>query len=205
MGIVSSPTLKSKSTAPSQQDRDNRLWRDAVDGSELFERYLLGRPCGWLPPRLIWSLASIPVRRRRRWQMAFELIVPEASAPAFGMRQATCVTTWRTINPFRRVAMMAAVQQFNQDPLGWLKKFSNSATVAGRTVPSTKDWREVAAIVMHIDPEREPNWARRAWGPCCIAPKAVRAGDKATNEDCGKARVSRPFFAERQIELVFVT
>ena len=58
---------------------------------------------------------------------------------------------------------------------------------------------------MHIDPEREPNWARRAWGPCCIAPKAARAGDKATNEDCGKARVSRPFFAERQIELVFVT
>jgi hypothetical protein len=111
----------------------DRLWRDAVDGSELFERYLLGRPCGWLPPRLIWSLASIPVRRRRRCQMAFELIVPEASAPAFGMRQATCVTTCRTINPFRRVAMMAAVQRFNRDPLGWLKKFSSSATVTGRT------------------------------------------------------------------------
>jgi TniQ len=35
----------------------DRLWRDAVDGSDIFERYLLGRPCGWLPPRLIWSLA----------------------------------------------------------------------------------------------------------------------------------------------------
>src|SRR5579872_4104018 len=35
--------------------------------------------------------------------------------------------------PFRRVAMMAAVQRFNQDPLGWLRKFSSSATVAGRT------------------------------------------------------------------------
>ena len=60
----------------------DRLRRDAVDGSELFERYLLGRPCGWLPPRLIWLLTSIPVRRRRRCQMAFELIVPEASAPS---------------------------------------------------------------------------------------------------------------------------
>jgi len=109
------------------------LWRDAVDGSDIFERYLHGRPCGWLPPRLIWSLASIPVRRRRRLQMAFGLIVPEASAPVFGMLQAACATTCRTINPFRRVAMMAAIQRFNQDPLGWLKKFSSAATVAGRT------------------------------------------------------------------------
>ena len=110
----------------------DRLWRDANDGSKLFERYLLGRPCGWLPPRLIWSLASIPIRRRRRLQMAFELIVPEASAPAFGIGQATCVTTCRTIDPFRRVAMMAAVQRFNQDPRGWLRKLSSSATAAGR-------------------------------------------------------------------------
>jgi hypothetical protein len=65
--------------------------------------------------------------------MAFELIVPEASAPTFGMRQVTCATTCRTINPFRRAAMMAAVQRFNQDPRGWLRKFSSSATVAGRT------------------------------------------------------------------------
>lgn len=104
-----------------------------MNGSELFERYLLGRPCGSLPPRLIWSLASTPVRGRRRYQMAFELIVPEASAPAFGMRHTTRVASCRTINPFRRVAMMAAVQRFNQDPLGWLRKFSSSATVAGRT------------------------------------------------------------------------
>ena len=65
--------------------------------------------------------------------MAFGLIVPEASAPVFGMLQAACATTCRTINPFRRVAMMAAVQRFNQDPLGWLRKFSSAATVAGRT------------------------------------------------------------------------
>jgi hypothetical protein len=65
--------------------------------------------------------------------MAFELIVPEASAPAFEMRRTTCVTICRTINPFRRVAMMAVVQRFNQDPCGWLRKFSSSATAAGRT------------------------------------------------------------------------
>jgi len=29
--------------------------------------------------------------------------------------------------------MMAALQRFNQDPLGWLRKFSSSATVADRT------------------------------------------------------------------------
>ena len=111
----------------------DRLWRDAIDGSELFERYLLGRPCSWLPPRLIWSLASAPVRRPRRLQKAFELIAPEASASTFGIRQATCATTCRTINPFRRVAMMAVVQRFNQDPRRWLRKFSSSATMAGRT------------------------------------------------------------------------
>jgi hypothetical protein len=25
------------------------------------------------------------------------------------------------------------------------------------------DWREVARVVLHIDPEREPNRAKRAW------------------------------------------
>jgi hypothetical protein len=135
-GFCGRPFHLGASSTPSNPDAivvTDRLWRDAVDGSNLFERYLLGRPRGWLPPRLIWSLASIPVRRRRRLQMAFELIVPEASAPTFGMRQVTCATTCRNINPFRRAAMMAAVQRFNQDPRDWLRKFSSSATVAGRT------------------------------------------------------------------------
>jgi len=135
-GFCGRPFHLGASSSPSNPDAvlvTDRLWRDAIDGSKLFERYLLGRPCGWLPPRLIWSLASIPVRRRARLQMAFELIVPEASASTFGIRQATCATTCRTINPFRRVAMMAAVQRFNQDPRGWLREFSSSATAAGRT------------------------------------------------------------------------
>ncbi len=111
----------------------DRLWRDAVDGSTLFERYLLGRPCGWLPPRLIWSLASIPVRRQRGLQMAFGLIVPEASVPAFGMLQTACAPTCRTINSFRRLVLMATVHRFNLDPIGWLREFSSAATAAGRT------------------------------------------------------------------------
>jgi hypothetical protein len=134
-GFCGRPFHLGASSSPPNLDAvlvTDRLWRDANDGSNLFERYLLGRPCGWLPPRLIWSLASIPIRRRRRLQMAFELIVPEASAPAFGIRQATCATTCRTINPFRRVAMMAAVQRFNQDPRDWIRKFSSSATATGR-------------------------------------------------------------------------
>jgi len=63
--------------------------------------------------------------------MAFGVIVPEASAPAFGIRQATSATTCRIINPLRRVAMMATIQRFNQDPIGWLQKFSSAATIAG--------------------------------------------------------------------------
>ena len=124
-GFCGRPFHLGVSSSPPNSDTvlvTDRLWRDAVDGSELFERYLLGRPCGWLPPTFdLGPVASIPVRRRRRCQMAFELIVPEASAPAFGMRRATCVTTCRTINPFRRVAMMAAVQwlRFN-DLIGTL-------------------------------------------------------------------------------------
>jgi hypothetical protein len=135
-GVLARTIHLGASSSPPNPDAalvTDRLWRDAIDGSELFERYLLGRTCGWLRPRLIWSLASIPVRRRRRLQMAFELIVPEASAPTFGIRQATCATTCRTINPFRRVAMMAVVQRFNQDPRGWLRKFLSSATATGRT------------------------------------------------------------------------
>lgn len=111
----------------------DRLWRDAVDGSELFEHYLLGRPCGWLPPRLIWLLTSIPIRRRREAQIAFGLIAPEASSPAFGLLHSSAATTCRTVNPFRRLAMLAALHRFNQDPIGWLQQFSTAATAAGRT------------------------------------------------------------------------
>ena len=123
---------------PSAPNRDavfvtDRLWRNAVDGSELFERYLLGQPCGWLPPRLIWTLASIPVRRQRGLQIAFGLIVPEASAPPFGMLETVRATTCRTANPFRRLVLMAAVHRFNQNPLGWLQRLSSAATTAGRT------------------------------------------------------------------------
>jgi hypothetical protein len=110
----------------------DRLWRDAVDGSKLFERYLLGLPCGWLPPRFIWSLASIPVRRQRGLQIAFGLIVPEASAPPFGMLETVRATTCRTANPFRRLVLIAAVHRFNQDPIGCLQELSGAATAAGR-------------------------------------------------------------------------
>jgi TniQ len=134
-GFCGRPFHLGASSSPPNSDAvlvTDCLWRDAIKGSELFERYLLGLPCGWLPPRLIWSLASIPVRLRRRLQRAFELIVPEASASTFGIREATCATTCRTMNPFRRVAMMAAIQRYNQDPLGWLRKLSSAATEAGR-------------------------------------------------------------------------
>ena len=61
------------------------LWDDAVRGSKLFDRYLVGRPCGGLPPRLIWALASTPILSRSHARVAFGLIVPEASHPKYGM------------------------------------------------------------------------------------------------------------------------
>jgi hypothetical protein len=110
----------------------DRLWRDAMDGSQLFEHYLLGQPCGWLPPRLIWSFASIPIRRQSEAQIDFGLILPETSDPAFGRLHGSPATTCRTANPFKRLALIAAVHRFNKDPVGWLQAFSNAATAAGK-------------------------------------------------------------------------
>ena len=103
-----------------------------MDGSQLFEHYLLGQPCGWLPPRLIWSFASIPIRRQSEAQIAHGLILPEASGPAFGRLHGSPATTCRTANPFKRLALIAAVHRFNKDPVGWLQAFSNAATAAGK-------------------------------------------------------------------------
>jgi hypothetical protein len=112
------------------------LWSDAVDGSKLFERYLVGRPCGWLPPRLIWTLASTPIRSRSHARVAFGLIAPEASHPAYGTLHQSPSRTCRTRNPFKRLALMAALHRFDQKPHEWLQAFSGAATESGRAAIS---------------------------------------------------------------------
>jgi hypothetical protein len=110
------------------------LWQDAVEGSKLFERYLVGQPCGWLPPRLIWMLASAPIHSRDGLRVGFGLIIPEASHSAFGTLHRVPARICRTENPFKRLALLAVVHRFNQDPQGWLQTFSEAATEAGRAV-----------------------------------------------------------------------
>lgn len=95
------------------------LWQDAVAGSKLFERYLVGQPCGWLPPKLILKLASTPIHSRSDIRVAFGLIVPEASHPAYeALHRSTSMTCQRG-NPFKRLAFMAALHRFDQEPHQW--------------------------------------------------------------------------------------
>ena len=112
------------------------LWQDAINGSKLVERYLVGQPCGWLPPRLIWTLTSIPIRSRQRVRVAFGLIVPEASHPAYGALHLSSSKTCRTGNPFRRLAFLAALHRFDQEPHEWLQAFFNAATEMGKAAIS---------------------------------------------------------------------
>jgi hypothetical protein len=126
-----------------------RLWQDAVKGSKLFERYLVGQPCGWLPPRLIWTLASAPIHRRDGFLVGFGLIVPEASHPAYGTLHQSFANTCRTENLFKRLALLAAVHRFNADPHGWLQAFSDSATERGRAAISTL-LSELPSAIRHV-------------------------------------------------------
>jgi len=112
------------------------LWQAAVHGSKLFDRYLLGRPCGWLPPQLILKLASAPIRSAKDCYVGFRLIVPEAAHPAYSRLHTAPTSTCRTTNPFKRLALLGTVHRFNQDPQGWLRTFSEAATQEGRATIS---------------------------------------------------------------------
>ena len=74
------------------------LWKDAVNGSRLFDRYLVGKPCGWLPPPLVWTLASAPIHSPSpgHFRVAFELIVPEANHAVYGALHQSPCRTFRT-------------------------------------------------------------------------------------------------------------
>jgi hypothetical protein len=54
-------------------------------GSAIFARYLSGKPCGLLPPRLVWQLASAPLSGARGFRTGFGLMTPECLHPAFGL------------------------------------------------------------------------------------------------------------------------
>jgi len=110
------------------------LWEDAIEGSKLLERYLLGQPCGWLPPRLIWTLMSAPIHSRDGCRVGFGLIIPEASHPAYGTLHQSSAKTCRTENPFKRLALLAVLHRFNQHPQGWLQVLSKATTQEGRAV-----------------------------------------------------------------------
>jgi hypothetical protein len=43
----------------------------------------------------------------------------------------------RMENPFKRLAHLAAVHRFNEDPHGWLQAFSDAATERGRAAIAT--------------------------------------------------------------------
>jgi hypothetical protein len=146
------------------------LWEDAVHGSKLFDRYLVGRPCGWLPPRLIWMLASTPIRSRSHTRIAFGLIVPEAFHPAYGSLHEFPSQTCRTRNPFKRLALLAALYRFDREPHEWLQAISNAATELGQAAIA-KLLRELPDGIGHellrINPEnttltRDPLYACQA-------------------------------------------
>jgi hypothetical protein len=71
-----------------------------------------------------------------RWSGAetgFQLIIPETIHPAFGAIHSSPVTSIRTKNPFRRIAVLATLHRFNQTPDLWIDELIKTASEAGRT------------------------------------------------------------------------
>jgi hypothetical protein len=64
------------------------------------------------------------------------LIIPEASHPVYGTLHHSAARTVRTTNPFKRLALLAMLHRFNQDPARWIQVFSDAGTEAGRAVIS---------------------------------------------------------------------
>ncbi|WOJ91178.1 hypothetical protein RZS28_07870 [Methylocapsa polymorpha] len=108
------------------------LWQDAMAGSALFAQYISGKPCGILPPKIVWLLASAPMRRHDGGGTGFRLIVPESSRPVFEAIHSSPPTTIRTKNPFKRLTLLAAFHRFDQHPAAWVGELAEAATEAGR-------------------------------------------------------------------------
>ncbi len=64
--------------------------------------------------------------------VSFGLIVPETFHPGFGAIHSSPVTTIRTKNPFKRLALLAVLHRFNLRPAVWVDELSNAATDGGK-------------------------------------------------------------------------
>jgi hypothetical protein len=110
----------------------DELWTDAQAGSAIFTWYLAGKPCGPLPPQLTWRLISAVPPRANGYRTGFGRMVPESLHPAFGTIHQSPVTSIRTENHFKRLALLAALQRFNERPKAWIEDLTETATQAGR-------------------------------------------------------------------------
>jgi hypothetical protein len=108
------------------------MWQDAKAGSAMFSRYLAGKSCGLLPPRLVWRLLSTSIRRTQGHSTGFGLIVPESLHPSFGTIHQFPATTIRTENSLKRLALLAALKRFNDRPVIWIDRLADFATQSGR-------------------------------------------------------------------------
>lgn len=113
-------------------DISKLLWRDALKGSALVDRWYRRLPCGLLPPGIVFEILTAYVRPpgRSRSITALQFIASDAADRSENWPPSV------TLNPGgrRRIGMLAGLARFAACPGIWIAKLLELATISGKSL-----------------------------------------------------------------------
>lgn len=137
-----------------------------LPGSALVAKFVVGRPCGLLPPDLVWKIGSAPLSASHAPNaLAAHLLVPEARHPSlnWSSRQEG-PTIWRSAPP-KRLTMLALLARAEGRMREWVVNVLDAASPSGRRLVHSALSELPDAIrdeVVATDPKTAtPSWTIR--------------------------------------------
>jgi hypothetical protein len=109
-----------------------RLWRDAVRGGDIIDRWHRRQPCGLLPPNWVMRILKQPLNYQYgpHNSRLLSVLVPEAAHGAFWPRQFRIDLSAATLPV--RISILAGITRFNDGAQTTLSELSARTTSAGR-------------------------------------------------------------------------
>jgi len=112
-----------------------QLWRDAIAGSALAAKFVVGRPSGLLPPDLIWKIGSVRLwASRAPCTLAVHLLVPEATHPSLAWSARLQGPTFLRSAPPKRLAMLVLLARAEGRAREWITSTLKAISPKGRRI-----------------------------------------------------------------------
>jgi len=171
-----------------------QLWRDAIAGSALAAKFVVGRPSGLLPPDLIWKIGSVRLcASRAPCTLAVHLLVPEATHPSLASSARLQGPTILRSAPPKRLAILALLARAEGRAHEWITNTLEAASPKGRRIV-TSALSELPDVIRDEILSRRDGPSKERWtvrnGALIVQHQQIRlktaANLRQINEACRK-------------------